>query len=186
MNNVLLPPASGEGEAARGPALVHAVSRWAHLLPVHPVDHHRHLPDVLLHAHRHPGLRRCPGALHQRRLRLAGEEHAPLGGAPDGAHRLPPHEPGVLSRRLQAAARVQLDRRRRAPALDSAAVVHRVPPPLGPAGALGGDRGDQHGRVRSRVRSTGEVRPARRCRRSRPTPCSGGTCSTSSSSPSSS
>ena len=37
--------------------------------------------------YRRPGLRRYPGALHQRRLRLAGEEHAPLGRPPHGAHR---------------------------------------------------------------------------------------------------
>ena len=40
-----------------------------------------------------PGLRRRPGPLHQRRFRIAGAQHAPLGCPPDGADRLPPHEP---------------------------------------------------------------------------------------------
>ena len=39
-----------------------------------------------------------------RHLRLAGAEHASMGGAPHGAHRLPAHEPRLLPRRLQGAA----------------------------------------------------------------------------------
>jgi quinol-cytochrome oxidoreductase complex cytochrome b subunit len=49
--------------------------------------------------------RRSPSA-------TAGAQHAPMGGAPDGAHRVPAHGPGLLPRRLQAAAGVQLGDRR--------------------------------------------------------------------------
>ena len=44
--------------------------------------------------------------------------------------------------------------------LDPAPLLLRVSAPLGPVGAVGGDGGDQHGGIRSRVRATGEVRPA--------------------------
>ena len=42
-------PPSGEGEATRRQTLLHPLSRWVELLPLHPADHHRHLLDVLLH-----------------------------------------------------------------------------------------------------------------------------------------
>ena len=45
-----VPPSPGEGEAARGEGVVHALPRRALLLPVHPAHRHRHLPDVLLPA----------------------------------------------------------------------------------------------------------------------------------------
>jgi hypothetical protein len=47
---------------------------------------------------------RHPGAVDRRGLRQPGPQHAPVGGPPDGAGRVPPHEPGLLPRRLQAAA----------------------------------------------------------------------------------
>ena len=52
-----VPPAPGEGEAPRGEGQLHAVPRRAQLLPLHPADGHRHLPDVLLPARppRRPG-----------------------------------------------------------------------------------------------------------------------------------
>ena len=37
-------------------------------------------------------------------VRLARAQHASMGGAPHGAHRLPAHEPRLLPRRLQGAA----------------------------------------------------------------------------------
>ena len=42
------------------------------------------------------------------RIRLIRPQHAPLGRAPHGADRVPSHDPGLLPRRLQAPARVQL------------------------------------------------------------------------------
>ena len=48
----------------------------------------------------------------RRRLRAAGPQRPPLVGAPDGARRRPAPGPGLLRRRLQDAARVQLGHRR--------------------------------------------------------------------------
>ena len=45
-------------------------------------------------------------------VRAADAEHPPLGRPPDGVLRLPAHDAGLLPRRLQAAARVQLGGRR--------------------------------------------------------------------------
>src|SRR5690606_37832357 len=53
-----LPPPPGEGEEARGEGQLHALPGRAELLPVHPADGHRHLPDVLLPADRGAGLGR--------------------------------------------------------------------------------------------------------------------------------
>ena len=58
-----VPPSPGEGEAARGEGLLHAVPRRPVLLPLHPADGHRHLPDVLLPADRGPGVERHLHAL---------------------------------------------------------------------------------------------------------------------------
>ena len=52
-------------------------------------------------------------------------------------HRLPAHDARLLHRRLQAAARVQLGRRRHPARPHAAAQLHRLPAALGPAGALG-------------------------------------------------
>ena len=45
-------------------------------------------------------------------VREPGPQHAQMGCAPDGVHGVPAHGAGLLPRRLQAAARVQLGRRR--------------------------------------------------------------------------
>jgi hypothetical protein len=37
-------------------------------------------------------------------VRFVGAQHAPMGGAPHGAHRVPAHEPRLLPRRVQGAA----------------------------------------------------------------------------------
>jgi hypothetical protein len=73
-----------------------------------------------------------------------GAQHAPVGRPRDGLHRVPAHGAGLLPRRLQAAARVQLGRRRHPAAADPAAVLHRLPAALGPARALGRHRRHQH------------------------------------------
>ena len=84
---------------------------------------------------------------------------ASLGRPRDGDHRLAAHVPRVSDRQLQAAARVQLGHRRDPAAADAAAVVHRLPAAVGPAGDLG-----DHGRLEH---GPGDAVPgARRSRRS--------------------
>ena len=58
-----LSPPPGEGEASRSPAVLHPLSWWPELLPLHLADHHRHLLDVLLPANRAGRLRRHPGPI---------------------------------------------------------------------------------------------------------------------------
>ena len=67
-----------------------------------------------------------------------------------GAHamvitRVAAHVPRVHDRLLQAAARVQLERGRDPAGADAAALLHRLPAALGPAGHLGHHRRLQHG-----------------------------------------
>ena len=82
-------------------------------------------------------------------LRAADPEHPPLGRAPDGVLRLPAHDAGLLPRRLQAAARVQLGRRRGAAPPDRDAVVHGLPAAVGPDRLLGHHHRHQHGQLRA-------------------------------------
>ena len=65
-----------------------------------------YVPSANSGLHRHPA-HPVGGA-----VRAADAQHPPLGRAPDGVLRLPAHDAGLLSRRLQAAARVQLGGRR--------------------------------------------------------------------------
>src|SRR6266542_3628362 len=159
-----VPPAPGEGEAARPQADLHLLPGRALVLPVHPAHDHRDLPDVLLP----PDRRSRSGARLQRHavavdhgvLRPAHAKHAPMGRPPDGLHGVPAHGPGLLPRRLQAAARVQLGGRRGAAALGAAAVVHRLPAALGPAGDLGGVGGDLDDGLHAGDREPGPLRAA--------------------------
>ena len=97
------------------------------LLPVHPADRHRHLPDVLLPADRGAGLGRHLLPADGGGVRPAGAEHAPMGGPPHGAVGVPAHGAGLLPRGLQATPGVQLGHRRRAADADPAALLHRLP-----------------------------------------------------------
>ena len=80
--------------------------------------------------------------------------------APDGADRVPAHDPRLLPRRLQAAARVQLGRRRRPAVLHAVAELHRLPAAVGPDRVLG-----HHGRHPdgARTRRSSARRPASSC-----------------------
>ena len=57
-----------------------------------------------------------------------------------GDHGAAAHDARVLHGRVQAAARVQLGRRRHPARADAAALLHRLPAAVGPAGALGDHR----------------------------------------------
>ena len=107
-----VPPPPGEGEAPRGQGQLHPLSGWSQLLPVHPADHHGHLPDVLLPPHRRPGLERHLYAADLGDVRTAGPEHAQMGRPPHGGLGVPAHGAGLLPRRLQGPAGVQLGHRR--------------------------------------------------------------------------
>ena len=102
---------------------------------------HRPAADVLLPAdarvrlHRHRRPARARAARHHAR-------DAPLGRARDGHHGVAAHVPRLHDRLVQAAARVQLERRRDPARADAAAVVHRLSAAVGPAGHLG-----HHGRL---------------------------------------
>ena len=89
-------------------------------------------------------------------------EPAPLVGARDGRARPRAHGGDVLSRRLPAAARVQLGDRRAPAGRHRAALVHGLPAPLGSARVLGGHRRHEHGRGGAGHRGQAEAAPARR------------------------
>ena len=138
----LLPaPAPGERPQAGDRAQLHLVHGRDDVLPVHRRGGDRRAADVLLPAdagtrlQRHPGPPRRDHAGHPPRA-------ASLGGARDGHRGLAAHVPRVPDRQLQAAPRVQLGRRRDPAGADAAAVVHRLPAAVGPAGDLG-----HHGRL---------------------------------------
>ena len=77
-----------------------------------------------------------------------------LGCSPDGDHGLAAHVPRLPDRLVQTAPRVQLERGRH-PARDHpAAVVHRLPPAVGPAGYLGCYGGWKYGKLYAGVRCT--------------------------------
>ena len=82
-----------------------------------------------------------------RDVTIAGDlaRAASLGCARDGDHRLAAHVSRVSDRQLQAAARVQLGRRRDPAAADAAAVVHRLFAAVGPVGDLGHHGRFEHG-----------------------------------------
>ena len=84
-------------------------------------------------------------------VRAADPEHPPLGRPPDGVLRVPAHDAGLLPRRLQAAPRVQLGRRRRPAVPDDHAQLHRLPAAVGPDRVLGHHDRLEHGRLRAAV-----------------------------------
>ena len=89
-------------------------------------------------------------------VRAADPEHPSVGRPPDGVLRLPAHDAGLLPRGLQAAARVQLGRRR-GPALpDDHAQLHRLPAAVGPDRLLGDHDRHEHGRLRAAVQHAGQ------------------------------
>src|SRR6266545_7257676 len=155
-----VPPSPGEGEAARGEGLLHALPGWPLVLPLHTADHHRHLLDVLLPPDGGVGVGHGADARDGRDVRLDRAEHAPVGSPPHGAHGVPAHEPRLLPRGLQVATRVQLGHRRDPAHADVAALVHGLPAAVGPAGAVGRDRRHQHVGLHAGVWLAGEVRPA--------------------------
>ena len=76
-----VPPAPRQGEAPRRQGQLHAVSRRAQLLPLHPADRHRHLPDVLLPAEATAAwndITPCTRGV----VRAARAQHASVGRAP--------------------------------------------------------------------------------------------------------
>ena len=125
---------------------------------------HRRAADVLLPADagvRLLGHRRAPRA-------RAARDHArdaPLGRPRDGHHGVAAHVPRLHDRVVQAAARVQLEHRRDHAGADAAAaVVHGLPPAVGPVGDLGDHGRLEHGARDAVPRLRGG--PAPRCSRS--------------------
>ena len=112
-------------------------------------------------------------------VRAADPEHPSVGRPPDGVLRLPPHDAGLLPRRLQAAARVQLGGRRRAPVHDDHAELHRLPAAVGPDRLLGDHDRHEHGRLRRRSSTRRRSCSSSAAWRSARTPSSASTCSTS-------
>ncbi len=104
-------PPPGAGPPARGEVRLHLLPGRADVLPLPGPDRHRRLPDVLLRAVGDAGLLEHPPDPGRGAVRAAHPQHPPLGRPPDGLLRLPAHDAGLLSRRVQAAARVQLGRR---------------------------------------------------------------------------
>ena len=108
-----VPPAPGQGEAPRGEGQLHAVPRRSVsfflfiLLTVTGIFlMFFYRPD------RRAGLERHLQPADVGDLRAPRAQHAPMGRAPHGAVGVPAHGPGLLPRRLQAAAGVQLGHRR--------------------------------------------------------------------------
>ena len=179
-----VPPAPGEGEAARVEADLHVLPGRPVVLPVHPAHDHGHLPDVLLPAH---GRRR-----RRHRLRATCRASAPpcssatwsatsIDGAPTSwCSRVSLHMARVFYTGAYKPPREFNWVVGRDPAVpDPGTVVHRVPAAVGPAVDLGGHRGHLAGRA---------TRPSSPSRRSSccwaaswsaRTRCSAGTSSTS-------
>ena len=137
-------PAPGARPPARGQVRLHLLPRRPVVLLLPRADRDRRLPDVLLRAVVDAGLRRHPAHPGRGAIRAADAQHPSLGSAPDGLLRLPAHDARLLPRRLQAAARVQLGRRRAAALLHRRPVVHRLPVAVGPDRLLGDHHRQQH------------------------------------------
>ena len=156
-----VPPPPREGEAARVEADLHVLPGRPVLLPVHPAHDHRHLPDVLLPAdgrhRRRAGVRGHAEHPDHGLLRRPRPQPPPMGRPPHGLQRDPAHGAGVLHRRVQAAARVQLGRGRDPAVPHARPVVHRLPAAVGPAGDLGGHRRDVARRLLAVHREAGRT-----------------------------
>ena len=117
---------------------------------------HRPAVDGVLHPVHAGGVPVDQGHRARRVVRLVAPRRAPHRGAPDGDRRHP--APGARvpdrlvpeRRRARAAPRVELGDRRGAAGRDGAAVVHRLPAAVGPAGVLGGHGQHEHRRRRCR------------------------------------
>ena len=156
--------AAGEGQPPFAARLLLARAGPDFALPVPDPDRHRRVADVLLRAQHREGVRHHEGFAVCRLRRPGHPQHAPLGGAPDGAVRAAAHVPRVLHRRLQTPARVQLGDRRRAVSADPGAELHRLSAALGPARVLGDHRRHEHRRLRAGHRTQVEISDARRKR----------------------
>ena len=126
-----------------------------------------------------PGVHEHPRDPEPGHVRAADPEHPPVGRPPDGVLRLPAHDAGLLPRRLQAAARVQLGRRRRAAVPDDHAELHRLPAAVGPDRLLGDHDRHEHGRLRAAVQHADQAASCSAAWRSARTRCCASTCSTS-------
>ena len=115
-------PAPGRSPQERHPPEVHLVHGRADVLPVPGRDRHRRAADVLLPADGRVRLQRHPRPARARAARHHARD-APLGRPRDGHHGLAAHVPRVPDRLLQAAARVQLGRRRHPAGADAAALA---------------------------------------------------------------
>ena len=153
MNNVLyhLHPVKVKRHAVK--LSLHTLSRRAQLLPLHPLDDHRHIPHVLLHTHGRVGVCRCPGLF---------QPTLPFGSLVRNMHRWGAHLM-VLSVFLHMS-RVFYHGAYKPPRefnwvigvvlllLTLLLSFSGYLLPLGSACTLGGHRRHQHGRIRSRNR----------------------------------
>ena len=111
-------------------------------------------------------------------LRRPRPQPPPVGRAPHGLQRDAAHGAGLLHRRVQAAARVQLGRRRDPAVPHARPVVHRLPAAVGPARDLGGHRRHVARGVLPVHREAGQLPAARRRRGRARRRCCAGTCCT--------
>jgi hypothetical protein len=151
------------------------VSRRADSWLLHDSGHHRAPADAVLPSldssglcgHERPGVR-CL-------LRVHAAQPASMVGACHGFSGFHAHGQGVLSQRLQASARIELDRRRSSAVGHAAAELYRLSAAVGPAVVLGHDGWRQHylfhphrGRQPSLLSPR---RPHRKCERVAPVLC---------------
>src|SRR5207247_7614535 len=127
------PPRSGDP--------LHVVYGRALVLPVPRAHPHGDAAHVLLPAHDRVGVLGHQGPRDRRPVRPAPAEHAPLGRARHGHNRVPPHDPRLLHRLVQATTRVQLGHRDAPLLLHDPPQLYGLPPAVGPALVLGGHRG---------------------------------------------
>src|SRR5487761_1936444 len=140
-------PAPCQGEPEGDEDHLYVVPWRLVLLSVPGADDHWRLPDVLLRPRTDGGVCEHPADYERGGLWQHRAQYAPLGGALDGGYSDPPHDPRVLPRRVQAAARVQLGRGRRSFPRHVAAQLHGLPAPVGSDRLLGYHRRLEHGEL---------------------------------------